>query len=145
MLKIFKAMWFLSMLAVLANLLYVYASLRDTVIVQDKGGAFVSLSRDVFFYTMTGVVALVNVLVYVMATVFKKETDFRSWFYGLVISINIFFIIALNFIALFNSGERFNYGDIDFVIYGSVSLFVLWALAWPVYLIYRKIYNKQSI
>ena len=145
MLKIFKAVWFVSVFAVLATLLYAYASFHETVIVQDNGGSFVSLDRDVFFYTAIAVTTLVNVLVFLISAVYKKDIEFRTWFYGLVICMNFFFVIALNFIALFNSNEKFRYGEIDFVIYGSVALFVLWAMAWPVYVIYRKISVKHSI
>lgn len=144
-LKIFKAFWFLSMLVVLANLLYVYASLPEKVIIQDEGVSFVSVSREGFFYTVTVVIAFVNVLVFIISSIFKKEEDFRTWFYGLVVTLNIFFIISLNFISLFNSGERFDYRRIDFVIFGSIALFVLWSLGWPFYSLYKKIRSKESV
>ncbi len=143
-LKIFKAFWFLSMVVLFANLLYVYASLPEKVAIQDDE-AFTSVGREPFFYAATFIVAFVNVMVYIISYLFRKDTDFRAWFHGLIISINVFFIISLNFIALFNSGERFDYGSIDFVIYGSLGLFVLWALSWPVYSLYRKFSTKESI
>lgn len=144
-LKIFKAFWFLSMLMLLANLLYVYASLPEKVAIQDESGEFASIDREAFFYFVTFLVALVNVLVYIVSYVFKKDTDLRAWFHGLIICVNIFFMISLNFIALFNSGERFDYSQIDFVIYGSIGLFVLWAAGWPIYLVYRKFNHKESV
>lgn len=144
-LKIFKAFWFLSMLVLFANLLYVYASLPEKVVIQDENGEFASLGREIFFYIVTFLIALVNVLVYIVSFVFKKDVDFRAWFHGLIICPNIFFAISLNFIALFNSGERFDYGEIDFVIYGSIGLLAIWAIGWPFYLIYRKFSPKQPI
>ncbi len=138
-LKIFKAFWFLSMIVVLANLLYVYASLPPTVVIQDQGTDSFSVGRDAFFYVVTAVIASVNGLVYIISNVFKRDVDFRAWFHGLIITLNIFFMVSLNFIALFNSGEKFDYSKIDFVVYGSISLFVLWALGWPVYRLVRKI------
>jgi hypothetical protein len=143
--KIFKAVWFLSMLVVLVNLLYVYAGLPLDVVVKDDGSSLVSVNRDNFFYFASGLIAIINALVFVINSTFKKDPDFRTWFYGLVICLNFFFVIALNFISLYNSGDRFNYSSIEFLIYGSIALFVLWTLGWPAYSLYRKLTTKESV
>ncbi|MEJ7647109.1 MAG: hypothetical protein WKF87_21095 [Chryseolinea sp.] len=144
-LKIFKALWFLSMLAVLANLLFTYMSLPENVVIRDDGEARIALPRDSFFYIMTALLAIVNVMVYFISRIFKKDFDFRAWFHGLVITLNIFFIISMNFIGLFNSGERFDYKRIDFIIYGSLGLFLIWTLAWPIYAAYKKFLIKATV
>jgi hypothetical protein len=144
-LKIFKAFWFLSMLVLFANFIYVYASLPEKVVIQEEGTSFTSLGREVFFYAITFVIVFVNALVYVVSFVFRKDVDLRAWFHGLVIALNIFFMISLNFIALYNSAEKFDYSKIDFIIYGSIGLFVLWAMGWPFYRLYRKLNIKQPI
>jgi hypothetical protein len=137
-LKLLKAMWFLSMLATLGALLYVYASLPQEVLVQDDTDARVAISNEVFFYLAMIFIALSNAMVYVMAKVFKTNEDLRSWFYGLVVALNIFFIIGMNFISLYNSEEKFDYDRIAVIIYGSIGLIVLWAVAWPVYAIFKR-------
>jgi len=142
-LKIFKALWFLSMLAALANLLYVYASLPERVLIQDAGVSSVSVGREGLFYTVTFIIAFINGMVYLISGVYKKDLDFRAWFHGLVTTLNLFFIVSLSFVALFNSGEKYAYSEIDFIIFGSIGLFVLWALAWPFYAIYRR--RRRSV
>ncbi|HYI78229.1 MAG TPA: hypothetical protein VEW65_11475 [Chryseolinea sp.] len=137
-LKLLKAMWFLSMLATLGALLYVYASLPQEVLVQDDTDARVAISNEVFFYLAMVFIALSNAMVYVMAKVFKTNEDLRSWFYGLVVALNIFFIIGMNVISLYNSEEKFDYDRIALIIYGSLGLIVLWAAAWPVYAIFER-------
>jgi hypothetical protein len=137
-LKLLKAMWFLSMLATLGALLYVYASLPQEVLVQDDTDARVAISNEVFFYLAMIFIALSNAMVYVMAKVFKTNEDLRSWFYGLVVALNIFFIIGMNVISLYNSEEKFDYDRIALIIYGSLGLIVLWAAAWPVYAIFKR-------
>jgi uncharacterized membrane protein len=144
-LKIFKAVWFLSVLVTLFNLLYVFAALPEVVILQESGPEQVSTGRDEFFYAAMAVIALVNAMVYAVSYVYRGNIDLRTWFHGLVITLNIFFIIALNFISLFNSGEKFDYGKIDFIIYGSILLFVGWAMGWPLYGVYQKITAKQPV
>ena len=143
--KIFKAVWFLSMLAVLVNLLFTYAGLPLDVVVNENGGSFISVGKDNFFYLAASLIAIINALVFVVNKFYDKEMDFRTWFYGLVICLNFFFVVALNFITLYNSGDEFDYSRIEYLILGSTGLFVVWALGWPVYSLYKKIYIKESV
>jgi len=131
-LKLFRAVWFLSALVVLADLLYVYAGLPETVAIQEAEGSQVLLDREMLFYVMLVLIAVCNVLVYLISRLYPAHETLRAWFHGLVVTLNIFFIIALSLVSLFNSQERFDYSRIGFVIYGSVGLVVLWALSWPV-------------
>lgn len=144
-LKIFKAAWFLSMLVVLANLLYVYASLPEQVVLAGEGAEPYNIGREQFFYTAMTVIALANVIVYLFSKKLIPREDFRTWLHGLVITLNIFFIIGMSFTSLYNSAERFDFSRIGFIIYSSVGLVVLWALAWPVYLVVNKIMSKQAV
>ena len=143
--KIFKAVWFLSMLAVLANLLFTYAGLPLDVVVNENSGSLVSIGKDGFFLIAAALAALINVLVFVVNKFYDKEMDFRAWFYGLVICLNFFLVVALNFISLYNSGDEFDYSRIEYLIIGSTGLFVVWALGWPAYSLYKKISVKESI
>ena len=65
--------------------------------------------------------------------------------YGLIITLNIFFIIGMNFISLYNSEEKFDYDRIALIIYGSLGLIILWAVAWPVYVIFKRSNLKSLI
>jgi len=143
--KIFKAVWFLSALAVLVTLLYTYAGLPVDVVVNENGDSLISIGRDNFFYLAATLIAVVNALVFIVNKVYYKDADFRTWFYGLVICLNFFFVVALNFIALYNSGDEFDYSRIEYIILGSTGLFVVWALGWPAYSLYRKIYVKEPV
>ena len=137
-LKLLKAVWFLSMLATLGALLYVYASLPQEVLIQDDTDAKVAISNELFFYIGMVLIAVSNAMVYVIAKVFKTNEELRTWFYGLIITLNIFFIIGMNFISLYNSAEKFDYDRLAFIIYGSLGLMVLCAVAWPVYLVFKR-------
>lgn len=144
-LKIFKAVWFLSVLAVLVNLLFVYASLPEEVIVRDEDSGRLLANREFLFYAFIAVLLLVNVLVYGFKKVFPLDDSLRTWFHGLVITINIFFIVALNLVQVYNSAEKFDFTKIGFVIYASVYLMIAWALSWPLYRAGRKIMAKQAV
>ena len=144
-LKLLKAIWFLSMLVTLGALLYVYASLPQEVLVQDDTEARVAISNELFFYLAMLLIAISNALVFVMAKVFKTNEELRAWFFGLIITLNIFFIIGMNFISLYNSEEKFDYDSIAVIIYGSLGLIILWAVAWPVYVIFKRSSLKSLI
>lgn len=141
--KIFRALRFLSMLAVLANLLYVYASLPEQVVVFEEGINSHSVGRDSLFYSAMVVIALVNVLVYLFSVKLAPAEDFRTWLNGQVLVLNIFFIIAMSFIGVYNSAEKYDFASIGFVIYSSFGLVVLWMAGWPIYLIGKKLLAKQ--
>lgn len=144
-LKLLKAIWFLSMLATLGALLFVYASLPQEVLVQDDTEVRVAISNELFFYLAMLLIAISNALVFVIAKVFKTNEELRAWFFGLIISLNIFFIIGMNFISLYNSEEKYDYDRIAVIIYGSLALIILWAVAWPVYVIFKRSSLKSLI
>jgi hypothetical protein len=144
-LKIFRAVWFLSVLALFAVLLWNYAGWQEEVLVQGEEGSAVAASRDSVFYLCVVIFLLVNVLVYVIGKLYAQNEAFRSWFHGLIITINIFFIVTVNLIGLYNSLERFDYDRIGAIIYGSVGLIIFWAAAWPVYLLFQKFFVKQVV
>lgn len=144
-LKLLKGIWFVSMVVALGTLLYVYAGLPQDVVVQSGDGRNVSISNEAFFYVVMMFLAIANVMVFVTGKLFEREEDFRTWFYGLITTLNIFFVIALVYISQFNSNERFDYGRIAVLIYGSVALIVLWAAVWPGYLIFRRLRSKPTV
>ena len=144
-LKLFRAGWFLSVLAVFACLLYMYASLPEPVIIQEASDGQITMGRDAVFYVLVGTIVIVNVMVYLIRKMFEKEHDFRAWFHGLIITINIFFVIGMSHLGLYNSAERFDYSRIGFIIYGSLGLIILWAASWPIYQLYQKIFVKHTV
>jgi len=144
-LKIFKGVWFVSVIGLLTTMMLVYASLGETVVIQEDGLDRVTLPRESFFYTVLILSAVVNVTVYLIKRFYLKNEDFRAWYHGLVITINLFLVVSLFLINAFNSGERFDFAGIAFVVYGSVGLIVAWALAWPVIKVFKRFSAKSTI
>lgn len=144
-LKIFKAVWFLSLLGFMAIFMYIYASLPETVLL-DQGNQITSLSRDSVFYITLAIVSLVNVLVFIIMKLYDRSDEaFSSWFFGQVIVLNFFFVTSLGVINQMNSGENFTYSRLGPAVYGSLVLVIAWAISWPIYSVYRKISSKQAV
>ena len=144
-LKVFRAVWFVSVMVLFASLLYHYAGWPESLVIQEGAGSQFTMNKETLFYTLVVVIALINVLVYAVSKVFKDQLDLRAWFHGLITTINVFFVIALSLIATYNSNDVFDFSQIGFIIYGSVILVAAWALAWPAYLLFQKFFVKQAV
>lgn len=151
-LKIFRVVWFFSILGVLGFFMYTYAALPDPIVVVDKEEQ-VSIGKETWFYGVLLLVAVFNMFVYVFRSLNRSRPASQgeegealvSWFYGLVICFNLFTIVAVSYVSLFNGGERFEYERIGVIIYGSIGLMVLWAFSWPVYVATRRIFAKKEV
>ncbi len=141
--KIFRMIWFLSLLAVTGILLYQYANLSQSVVVMEDGGEMISISRDSFFYIVIAFICVLNVLVFIVGKLNAADENFRSWFYGLIISLNFFFIIAISFITLYNGGEKYDYQRLQYIIYAALGLFMGWAILWPLYWGFKRLAGKS--
>ena len=142
-LKLLKLVWFVSVLVVLANLLYTYASLPETVVVQED--EYVAIGRELLFYIMMISIVVINALVYLIKAMFPQQGSLRAWFHGLIITINIFIIIAMNALNVYNTADTFDQGLVIYYVTGSLGLILVWAAIWPLYLIYQRLFIKAAI
>lgn len=143
-LKIFKGVWFFSILATVALFLYGYAGLRADDVILREGAP--GINRDLLFYLMLSFLAILNGAGVLLIQLRKtREPDFGLWLYGLLILVNAFATVAFQFVSLINSNEKFNYNNIGSIIFGSVTLVVLWSAALPVYRIIGKLSGKRPI
>lgn len=144
-LKILRGVWFVSSLGVLAVLLLVYAGLPEQVSLFQHDFKVVSVSLEGFFYLALATITLINALVYIIKMLFEKEEALRAWFHGLIITLNVFFVITLFFVSAYNTSERFDFERIGPLISASVILVAAWALFWPFRIVVRKFLTKPSV
>ncbi len=136
--KVLRAVWFLSVLFLLATLLYAYASMPLELVVGQEDVSLTMVSRETVFYVALGLFTFVNVFVYIVARFRKADHAFMGWFYGLIVTLNIFMVVSLSFITVANTGEKYDFSNVGYLIYGSIGLFSIWLLSWPVYRLFRK-------
>ena len=141
-LKIFKGFWFFSVVGLLLTFFYVYAGLPEWVTLSEEG-TLTSIPKNSLFYLSIGAMAVINTLVFIATRLpIQQKQDFKAWFYGLIITINLFFIASLGFLHVYNSGERYDYSGMAPAIYGSLFLVGAWIISWPIYLLSQKILAK---
>ncbi|GHM98542.1 hypothetical protein WSM22_00320 [Cytophagales bacterium WSM2-2] len=144
-LKIFKVFWFFSLLTVLGIFMYVYAGLPDPVAL-GEGSGLSSFSKETVFYIVLAALAITNTLVFAVTRLLPEHNqDFKAWFYGLVACANLFFVVGLSFLSVYNSNEKYDYSQIGIIIYSSLILLVLWSMSWPIYLVTQKFFRKQAV
>jgi hypothetical protein len=136
--KVFRSIWFLSVLSVMAALLYHYAYLPEEVVVGQEDINFVMISREAFFYTSLAIISLINVTVYIVKRLANRLDALQAWFYGWIGIINFFLIIGLSLVMLFNSNEAYDFARIRGIIYGSIFLVGAWFIGGILYLIVQK-------
>jgi hypothetical protein len=137
-LKITKAVWFFSLIIFLAVFFYNYAGLGESVTIYESTQPLI-LSKELLFYLFIVMVVIMNLFVFLVNKIYPATAaEFKVWFYGLIITLNIFFTIAINYISLYNSAEKFDYQRIGVIIYGSLILILAWLVAWPLFSIARK-------
>jgi len=136
--RIFKAVWFLSLLATLAVFLYIYASLPPDVMISNEGEIIV-FSREATFYIVLTVMAFVNAFVFLVSRFYTKiNSAFSAWFYGLIAVVNFFIIASIGYIYVINSGEHYDYSNLGTLLTLSLGLVIIWILSWPVYVLLQK-------
>ena len=137
--KVLRGVWFLSVLISFGALLYAYASMPVELVVGQKEVSLTMVSREIVFYVALALFTFVNVFVFLVAKLRKTDLNFRAWFYGLIVTLNIFLVISLSFITIANTGDKYDFSNVGYLIYGSIALFVIWLISWPVYQLFRKI------
>lgn len=137
-LKVFRGVWFLSLMAAMANLMYVYAGLPEQVVVQEEGVNTTAVSKETAFYAWLAILGMANLLVYVAGKKRVPSEALRTWFTGLIVCLNLFFIIAFSFIGLYNSSESFDFSRAGLVLFISLGLIGAWVVGGAIYGLVRR-------
>ena len=141
--KLIKALWFATLIATSAFLLFVYAGFTEEQLILITNSS-TGIDRETFFFGTLGWIMISNFTFYVLQWRLRKnDSNFseftKGWLMGLAAGFNFFLIVCLSFVQVFNGGENFNFDSIGYLIFISLGLIVLWTLALPIYLVKEKI------
>jgi hypothetical protein len=130
--RVIKGFWLVTLLLVFVMLMYVFASLPEMVYYSEVD----SIDHNTFFYIALGMISFVNFPLYGLSLKFKKDQALAKavygWLYTLGTFLNAFLFIALQYINLFNSGEKVNYSYYGYFLYICLALLVGCILALPI-------------
>jgi hypothetical protein len=62
-----------------------------------------------------------------------------------VITINIFIVISMQAVNVYNSAEAYDHVRMVYILSGALILILVWAAIWPLYLVYQKIFLKHAV
>lgn len=140
--RLVKYFWFLSMFIFLITLLYVYAYLPGMVAIHagPQGQADQFIERSTFFYVSVGFFLIANISFYVLKRLLQAiwlrksssgsatparlsmREDVANWLLGFAAAINIFFVLILIYLAIFNNSEDMSLGMYAPLVYGGPVL-----------------------
>lgn len=141
--RLIKALWFVTLLAVSAFLLFVYAGFREDQVIylsDDLAG----VGREAFFFLSLLIIVIVNFSFYALSwRLRKRDNEFsefiKGWLMGLAGAFNFFLIVVLSFIQIFNGGENFTYTNFGYLIFVSLGVIGIISFSLPVYFFRKKL------
>jgi hypothetical protein len=139
--KVFKVIWFVSLLVMMGVLLYCYASWPQSVLLS-KVESDMNIDKSWLFYGTLSLLALLNVFTFIFPRIGSADS-FMAWFFGVLTCLHIFLVSGMIFITVFNSSERYDFARLGPMLYTSIGLLVSWIIAWPVYQLLTKFSAKS--
>ena len=146
--KFIKLFWLLSMIGFLALLLWVYANMPPQIDISMVNSAFseITISKNAFFYSMIAIVVSTNGSILMLSKVLQlltarhlKENDgfypqeghnnrLINWLGSFSIILNLFCIIGVLFVGLYNTIEKEAGHPYIYIVYTSLFLMLVWLL-----------------
>ncbi len=148
MIKLLRSFTTLSIILFLIALLVVYAFLPGTVgiLFSDTGKPVMDIGRNTFFYSSLGIFLIIQLIFYLFnQQVLEKHytasenRPFNVWFRGIILLINLFFVLMIVFTGMANNAQDYSYSSVTAIAYVGPVLIFLWIFTLPFfYLQYRK-------
>ena len=135
-----NVLWAISLAGVAAVLLYVYASIPDEVVIYKATDTDYRITRELFFYASLITIVLPNMVVaivgYFLKTM-KVDQTTVSWFNLFPVIVNIYLVIALFFVEILNSLEKFDFHYFGYLTVVGLIFLLLWVVK-MIFLIAKK-------
>lgn len=141
--RLIKFTWFITTLLFLGVLLWEYSYLPITVGVLpgEDGQTAVFISRENFFYIALAVFSFTNALLFglrklILQNMEQKrikesagrtalKQDLSDWMLGFAASLNLFFMLGLIYLGVYNNSDGINLAHYGPVVYGGPVLVVI--------------------
>jgi hypothetical protein len=139
MFKVLKFIWFISLFAGLAALLWSYASVPSIVKITDIS----TIGKEPFFYLALCFLTFSNFTLYGIGKnkIIESYEYLLGWKYTFGTITNGFFIVSIMFISIYSSTEPFDYNNFGYLILVFLALMVAWLLTLPFLIIFRRKLN----
>lgn len=140
--RLIKALWFTTLLALAAFLLFVYAGFREDQIIYISDGLS-GVGKEIFFFLSLFGIVLVNFTLYTMNWQLRKRDNhysefMKGWLLGLAAGLNFFLIVVLSFVQVYNGGENFDYAYFGYLIFISLGVIIIISASLPIFMIRQK-------
>lgn len=141
--RLIKFTWFITALLFLGVLLweYSYLPLNVGVLPGEDGETSGFISRENFFYIALAIFSFTNALLFGLRKLIlrnmeqtgKRESagraglkqDLSDWMLGFAASLNLFFMLGLIYLGVYNNSDGINLGHYGPVVYGGPVLVII--------------------
>lgn len=140
--RLLKFFWLLSGFVALVILIYSYANIVGNEIAIPNSFVEVSISKNVYFYSVVVAIIVINGPIYFLSNLLKSKMDLSSnffykielWLFGMALIINFFIISTVIFLSLLNNSYIKYLNGIGYLIIASLAALVIWLLRLPLLL-----------
>ena len=140
--RLLKFFWLLSGFIGFLILIYSYANIVGNEIIIPNLFTEVSISKNVYFYSVVAAIIIINGPIYFLSHILKSKKDLSSnffykielWLFGMALIINFFIISTVIFLALLNNSYIKYLDNIGYLIIASLAALVIWLLRLPLLL-----------
>lgn len=138
-----KVFYFFSVFGFILFLLYFYSAMPEMLKYQPESAQ--GNDRDVFFYSMIGLFAVVNLIVLVPPKMLETKThrglhrifplgdDYRdyilAWFYSFGAVINLSLLVMVFYVHAINNQNEIQASKFNFFFYLIPVLLIIWVIA----------------
>jgi len=140
--RLLKFFWLLSGFVAFVILIYSYANIVGNEISIPNSFAEVSISKNVYFYSVVVAIIVINGPIYFLSHLLKSKKELNSnfyykielWLFGAALIINFFIISTVVFLSLLNNSYLNYLDNIGYLIIASLTALVIWLLRLPLLL-----------
>ena len=140
--RLLKFFWLLSGFVGFLILIYSYANIVGNEIAIPNSFAEISISKNVYFYSVVVAIIIINGPIYFLSHILKSKKEMSSnffykielWLFGMALIINFFIISTVIFLSLLNNSYINYLNSIGYLIIATLTALVIWLLRLPLLL-----------
>jgi hypothetical protein len=119
---------------------YAFSPEMVGIVYSPEGEAVYEVSRNMFFYSAMILFMIFQLIFYLFKVNVirhrfqgEKGTKLGTWFRGMFLGVNVFFILMIIFIGLASNAVDYSFSSINYIALIGPVLILFWLLIFPLF------------